>query len=104
MDLILKCERQVLWKELQELQINSSPWLLAGDFNTARFSNEKVGGQQLSFSKLRSFNDFISNCALSDLRSVGSTWSWNNKNPDAGRIAVRLIEYSATLIGLQFFL
>ena len=72
------------------MQIHSSPWLLAGDFNTARFTSEKVGGKTLSFSQLSPFNDFMSKAALSNIRSVGSIWSWNNKNLDTNRIAGRL--------------
>ena len=72
------------------MQLNASPWLLAGDFNTARFSYEKVGGRPLSFSQLNSFNDFISNCSLLDMRSMGSTWTQNNKSHNYGRIAGRL--------------
>jgi len=79
-----------LWQELLSLNIQSSPRLLAGDFNTARFTDEKVGGKALSFQQLGPINDFITSCSLSDLRSVGSPWSWNNKSLDSGRIAVRL--------------
>lgn len=82
--------RQMLWKELMDMQITSSPWLISGDFNTARFTTEKVGGKALLFSQLSPFNDFISSCALSDLRSGGSTWTWNNKSIEAKRIAGRL--------------
>ena len=66
-------ERLQLWKEPQDLQITDSPWLLTGDFNIAHFSDEKVGDRTLTYQQLSAFNDFIANCALSDLRSVGES-------------------------------
>ena len=43
-------ERDSLWKELTDLQLFSTPWLVTGDFNTSRFIDEKVGGRSLTFS------------------------------------------------------
>ena len=77
-------------KEQEELHIKASFWLLFGDFNTARFSNKKVGGHPLSFAQLSFFNDFVTKCSFLDLKSVGSTWTWNNKSKNFGRIAGRL--------------
>jgi len=65
-----------LWKELQVLNISNAPWLLTGDFNTARFTNEKVGGKPLSYQQLSSFNDFVNVCSLLDLKSVGAIKAW----------------------------
>ena len=52
--------------------------------------DEKIGGRPLSYKQLSTFNDFITNCTLSDLRSVGNCLSWNNKSLDGGRITGRL--------------
>jgi len=35
------------------------PWIVLGDFNVARLSDEKVGGKPLSIQKA---NDFINDC------------------------------------------
>ena len=69
-------ERLHLWKELQVLNISHAPWFLTGDFNTARFTNEKVGGKPLSYQQLSSFNDFVNVCSLLDLKSVGAIKAW----------------------------
>ena len=74
----------------QHFQIIHAPRIIAGDFNTARITTETVGGKTLTFQQLRSFDDFISDCSLSDLKSIGSFWSWNNKNLGSKRIAGRL--------------
>ena len=44
--------RDSLWGELCGLnsQVTDMPWLVTGDFNTARYSSEKVGGRPLSLS------------------------------------------------------
>jgi len=46
-----------------------------GDFNTARFSDENVGGNPLSIKKLTDFNGCIQHCSLSDIESLGSAWT-----------------------------
>ena len=35
-------ESSQLWNKLQNLNVKNLPWLLTGDFNTARISNEKI--------------------------------------------------------------
>ena len=92
----IHARRESLWEELHQIaiQIQDSPWLVAGDFNTARFTTEKVGGKTLKLGQLSSFNDCLSQCNLSDLRSMGGTWSWNNKRTGGRRIAGRLDKMS----------
>ena len=43
-------ERVQLWNKLQTLNVSNYPWLLTGDFNTVRFTNEKIGGRNLVIS------------------------------------------------------
>ena len=44
-------QREFLWSDLQQIHQSSGhkPWALLDDFNTARYTDEKVGGKQLSF-------------------------------------------------------
>jgi len=79
-----------LWNEFPAVNIQHAPWVIGGDFNTTRFTNEKMGGNPLSFQLLAPFNDVITACSLLDLRSMGSIWSWNNKGANGGRITARL--------------
>ena len=77
--------RQSLW-DRQALNISNVPWLVTGDYNTSRFTDEKVGGRTLFFQQLSAFNDFISACSLFDLKFVRSKWSWNIKSTNGRRI------------------
>ena len=54
-------------------------WAVAGDFNVVRFSDEKIGGIDLSYNQLREFNECMDLCSLADIRSTGGIWTWNNK-------------------------
>jgi len=56
-------ERMGLWRELKELNFTIHPWLLTGDFNTTRFTNEKVGGKQLTYQQLSMLTNVIGNCS-----------------------------------------
>lgn len=73
--------RTDLWRELTDIhqQLGSLPWAVAGKFNIDRFSDEKVGGRVLSCKQLQDFNECLDNCSLSDIRSSGGIWTWNNK-------------------------
>ncbi|KAK1263721.1 hypothetical protein QJS04_geneDACA009440 [Acorus gramineus] len=83
-------ERQVLWEDLRSLsqQIGSTRWILGGDFNEVRFSQEKKGGQPAHTRRLAKFNKCIADCALQDLKSTGCHYSWSNNQVD--RILCRL--------------
>ncbi|XP_077223396.1 uncharacterized protein LOC143857007 [Tasmannia lanceolata] len=56
-----------------------SPWLLIGDFNVVRFSNERFGGATAILSDMEEFNSCLLNCALTDLKASGHNLTWNNR-------------------------
>jgi len=82
----LSSERTLLWQDLVYLTNTfiSGAWVVMGDFNTARFSDEKLGGKAFSSEKLSHINDCINSCQLKDLRHLGSIWSWHNNNIGPG--------------------
>jgi len=45
-----------------------------------------LGGKTLTFAKLAPFNDCINACVLSNLKYVGSKWSWHNSEGNTGII------------------
>jgi len=53
-------------------------------------TDEKVGGKLPSIQKLKNFNDCISYCSLSDIRSTRRKWAWHNKVTGQKRIIGRL--------------
>jgi len=65
--------RENLWRNSTIIadHVQDSPWVVAVDFNSARYSSEKVGGKALSLAQLKPFNDCISYCKLPDLNSTG---------------------------------
>lgn len=80
--------RTFLWNDIKHIYdtFPNIPWLLVGDFNICRFSEEKIGGKDLSVANLRSFNDCISLCGLTDTKSIGSNWTWHNNQMGDSRI------------------
>ena len=80
--------RKSLWAELCNISnaYSNMPWSVLGDFNVARFMNEKLSGKSLSIHQLQDFNDCISYCSLSDITSSRSIWSWCNRNDHSTRI------------------
>jgi mannosylglycoprotein endo-beta-mannosidase len=85
-------DRVALWADLQQVHENYStnPWLVIGDFNICRYTHEKIGGRDLSISKLQNFNDCLNNCGLTDLKSNASNWSWHNNQSGKSRIYAKL--------------
>ncbi|KAK1277774.1 hypothetical protein QJS04_geneDACA022160 [Acorus gramineus] len=77
-------ERLHLWSSLIEISesVLLLPWLVGGDFNEVRYSNEKVGGRPAHARRLRKFNECISKSLLSDLKATGHTLSWSNHQAD----------------------
>ncbi|XP_077249093.1 uncharacterized protein LOC143888523 [Tasmannia lanceolata] len=74
-------ERRHLWSSL--VGISSAiqqPWIALGDFNITRFADERWGGADPNLSDMNDFNDYIEDCSLLDLRSVGQILSWNNRS------------------------
>ncbi|KAK1283060.1 hypothetical protein QJS10_CPB21g01579 [Acorus calamus] len=83
-------DRRVLWSDLQFLTIGvgPAPWIIRGDFNEVRFSNEKVGGRPAHSRRISRFNRCISTCHLQDLKATGSPFSWSNNQ--SNHIACKL--------------
>jgi len=85
-------KRVDLWKDPTQIknQYGLLPWMVAGDFNVERYAEEKIRGRKLNYNQLREFNECLETCVLSDIRSNGGSWSWNNKVAGQRRIAGRL--------------
>ncbi|XP_020250238.1 uncharacterized protein LOC109827635 [Asparagus officinalis] len=83
--------RKDLWLELTQIKqsIGNLPWLLCGDFNVM-INNEKLGGSILSEADTTDFKDFIENCLLSHLKTLGCFYTWNNKKEADSRVWCRL--------------
>ncbi|KAK1305982.1 hypothetical protein QJS10_CPA10g01592 [Acorus calamus] len=83
-------DRCHLWDDLTSIARLSmdKPWLIGGDLNEVRYTNEKIGGRPPSLRRLKKFNRFISTCNVQDMKAVGHIMSWTNLQQD--RITSRL--------------
>ncbi|XP_020245233.1 uncharacterized protein LOC109823370 [Asparagus officinalis] len=84
--------RRRLWSELNDVfqSVGNSPWLLSGDFNSAINNEEKIGDDLLLEADFRDFSDFIYDCQLNHLKTMGCFYTWNNKQDASSRIWSRL--------------
>ncbi|XP_020258480.1 uncharacterized protein LOC109834874 [Asparagus officinalis] len=84
--------RKLLWTDLSQIQQISGnlPWLLCGDFNAMNTKDEKLGGTTLTEADTLDFNQFIDNCQLTHLKTIGCFFTWNNKQDAATRVLSRL--------------
>lgn len=73
-------ERRMLRKSLANcVETNQGAWIISGDFNCVRFQDEKIGGNPVPACKLIPFNNFIEGSGLSDLKILGASWTWTNR-------------------------
>lgn len=59
--------------------VSNDALLVGGDFNEILLDREKKGGRAKPLSQLLAFRDAIEACGLSEVRSVGSLFTWDNR-------------------------
>ena len=69
--------RRKLWDDLQSAQ-PSLPWIITGDFNCIRRSEEKLGSDLLHHTAMSDFNDFIDSTSLLEMATTSSEFTWSN--------------------------
>ncbi|KAL0912148.1 hypothetical protein M5K25_018101 [Dendrobium thyrsiflorum] len=75
--------RSRLWDQLRScVPTQNIPWIVMGDFNCYRFASEKLGGNALTQSSLGEFNSMIFDANMSDLPSIGNTYTWFNQRQE----------------------
>ncbi|XP_020249117.1 uncharacterized protein LOC109826498 [Asparagus officinalis] len=84
--------RKNLWSELSQIHqsIGNLPWLICGDFNALISNEEKLGGSMLSEADTKDFKQFIEDCNLLHLKTIGCFFTWNNKQDSTTRVWSRL--------------
>jgi len=84
-------ERLELWEELEGLaKQNQYPWLVGGDFNVILNEEEKQGGREFSIYEAMDFQQCMNICALSEVRALGSKFTWWNGRVEGNCIFKRL--------------
>ncbi|KAH0650293.1 hypothetical protein KY284_030205 [Solanum tuberosum] len=84
-------ERLELWEELEDIADgNNKPWLVGGDFNVIMNEDEKQGGLNFTQYEAMDFSQCINNCALIEMKYVGSKFTWWNGRIEGECIFKRL--------------
>lgn len=82
-------ERRDLWKSiLSKANMSSRPWVLVEDFNTVRWSHEKIACPRGL--GLIEFNECLQQTGLLDLKLSGSPFIWSNSSIGDSRIECKL--------------
>ncbi|VVA97124.1 unnamed protein product [Arabis nemorensis] len=89
-----KEERELLWKDLELLhsthQLDSNPWLIAGDFNEIIHTSESsIPTPNYLFPQMMDFKKCLDCLEVKDMRFHGPLFTWTNKRP-SGPIARKL--------------
>ncbi|KAJ0960379.1 hypothetical protein J5N97_001796 [Dioscorea zingiberensis] len=85
-----------LWHNLEIFSSFQIPWVLAGDFNAIRNTEEHRGGGFDHYStKSRLFNGFVNENCLLDLGFIGSPYTWCNNQLGLARRWARLDRFLA---------
>lgn len=77
-----------LWAKLRDLN-PSSPWLLAGDFNSTLHPNER-SGKRVSATACSAFASCVSDLDIHDLPATGCHLTWTNRRTDDDAMFVKL--------------
>ncbi|XP_049374662.1 uncharacterized protein LOC125839718 [Solanum verrucosum] len=84
-------ERLELWDELEALSANINiPWMVGGDFNVILNEEEKLGELDFTQFEALDFSQCINNSALTELKFVGSMFTWWNGKIERDIIFKRL--------------
>ncbi|XP_074266397.1 uncharacterized protein LOC141589661 [Silene latifolia] len=74
-------ERVDLWQILQRYShMSQGSWMVGGDLNNILYPNERLGGVEVSLADVKPFQDCLHHCDLSDIKAIGSFFTWNNKH------------------------
>ncbi|KAJ8421613.1 hypothetical protein Cgig2_010180 [Carnegiea gigantea] len=73
-------QRESLWNDLMDISSSiDRAWCLMGDFNTLRFKEDRIGGNEVQDSDIRELATHLDACEIHDLKSSGAYYSWTNK-------------------------
>ncbi|XP_074277869.1 uncharacterized protein LOC141601480 [Silene latifolia] len=81
-------DRVPLWTALVRFVV-VEPWIVLRDFNNVLHMDEKIG-LPVKDTETIPFQNTIDNCGLQDMKSTGSFFTWNNKQPSSTRVISRI--------------
>ena len=83
-------QRRDLWSTICNLSTCGLPWIVAGEFNTVRWTHEKHGGAAPRARGLIEFNDCLHDAGLLDMKLTGPLFTWFNSSVGDSRIECKL--------------
>ncbi|KAK4719395.1 hypothetical protein R3W88_017733 [Solanum pinnatisectum] len=84
-------DRLKLWENLESIiEENHMPWLVGGNFNVILNGEEKQGGLEFTSHESMDFSQCLNNCALEEIWSLGSKFTWWNGRVEEDCIFKRL--------------
>ena len=100
--LIMKMLIGILFGIICQILPFSIPGVFWGDFNCILNITEACGGREFWTPAMQRFKDCVNSAGITDLRSVGDSFTWYNKNP-AAPIFKRLDRVFVNSVWLQNF-
>ncbi|XP_074299402.1 uncharacterized protein LOC141630493 [Silene latifolia] len=83
-------DKKQLWKSLREYNlVMDGAWLIGGDFNNVLYANERIGSE-ITLAEVQPFLDCVNDCKITDMKVVGSFYTWNNKQDVLTRVYSRI--------------
>ncbi|XP_062100478.1 uncharacterized protein LOC133806385 [Humulus lupulus] len=83
-------ERKGLWVLLTGSQQVDLPWLVVGDFNAVFEFDDRIGGSPVTELEVEDSSLWRANALLSEMHSIGSHFTWSNKQKEGSRIFSKL--------------
>lgn len=74
-------ERRVLWNHIKQIEDNTVPWLISGDFNIINSTEEKLGRLPPDRQAVHEFVEFQNDLNVRDMGYKGPIYTWSNNNP-----------------------
>ncbi|XP_026455082.1 uncharacterized protein LOC113356225 [Papaver somniferum] len=81
--------RRALWNQL-DMGAQRVPWLVVGDFNCVLRNEEKKGGAIPRTTAVNEFSDWLDDNSLFEAESLGSKFTWSNRQSGVRRIISKL--------------
>ncbi|XP_074266616.1 uncharacterized protein LOC141589895 [Silene latifolia] len=83
-------QRSDLWKSLGQYSVQiAGPWIVGGDFNNVLHPLERIGSD-VTLAEIRPFQQCLLHCDLTDIKAIGSYYTWNNKHEVDTRVYSRI--------------
>ncbi|XP_010667105.1 uncharacterized protein LOC104884190 [Beta vulgaris subsp. vulgaris] len=80
--------REILWEDLRKLYTQEA-WIICGDLNCVLNPEERIGSL-VRENEIRDIRVCMNACELTDIKSVGNMFTWNNKQEGSRRVYSKL--------------